>query len=167
MAPSSLSRRALLLGHLASRQRFRIYPPEASEGGLNSCIGCGACVASCPTGIIVLADGVPEIDLAKGECTFCGECSKGCPEPVFDAVSPVRFAHVAAISDSCLARLGIACGICRDVCPEQAIRMRPRPGGIFVPEIDEDTCSGCGACIGICPATAIGVAAPKMEPAHA
>ncbi|HXV30694.1 MAG TPA: 4Fe-4S binding protein, partial [Sinorhizobium sp.] len=90
-----------------------------------------------------------------GECNFCGNCMRACPEPVFEAVETRRFAHVVAIAESCLARNDVACQSCRDSCPELAIRFRPRTGGPFLPEVDGDLCSGCGACIGICPVGAI------------
>lgn len=85
---------------------------------------------------------------------------------MFDAVLPTHFGHVAAILDDCFAKLGIACGSCRDVCPQQAIRLRPVRGGMFVPEIDNAGCTGCGACISVCPASAIGIKAPDMEQAY-
>jgi Pyruvate/2-oxoacid:ferredoxin oxidoreductase delta subunit len=62
---------------------------------------------------------------------------------------------IAVISAQCLARRSIACMSCRDNCPEDAIRFRPRAGGPFLPEIDTEACSGCGECVGACPADAI------------
>ena len=67
-------------------------------------------------------------------------------------------AHIVAISDECLARAGVFCMSCRDACAEQAIRFRPRVGGPFLPEVIESACSGCGACIAICPTNAITLA---------
>ena len=66
--------------------------------------------------------------------------------------------HIAAISDDCLARAGVFCMSCRDACAEQAIRFRPRVGGLFLPEVIESACSGCGACIALCPTRAITLA---------
>jgi pyruvate ferredoxin oxidoreductase delta subunit len=42
------------------------------------------------------------------------------------------------------------CGICREVCPDDAVRQR---GDNF--EIDYDFCKGCGICAHECPAEAI------------
>jgi ferredoxin-type protein NapF len=64
-------------------------------------------------------------------------------------------ARIAAISDECLARAGVYCMICRDACAEQAVRFRPRVGGAFLPEVIKDLCSGCGACIALCPTRAV------------
>mgnify|MGYP004443916901 FL=1 len=44
----------------------------------NTCIGCGACTATCPSGAISLgADGKAVVDM--GKCTGCGACAAGCP----------------------------------------------------------------------------------------
>lgn len=41
------------------------------------CVGCGACVATCPVEAIKLVDGVAQIDPAK--CISCGACVATCP----------------------------------------------------------------------------------------
>jgi ferredoxin-type protein NapF len=46
---------------------------------------------------------------------------------------------------------------CGDVCPEQAIRFRPRAGGPFLPVIDDEVCTLCGECIEGCPSNALAV----------
>jgi formate hydrogenlyase subunit 6/NADH:ubiquinone oxidoreductase subunit I len=45
----------------------------------------------------------------------------------------------------------IACGLCREVCPEAAIHptlLEPR----HLYEVQEAKCTGCGECIDYCPA---------------
>ena len=60
-----------------------------------------------------------------------------------------------AISDACLARLGVVCQACGDACPERAIRFSLRHGGPPLPSLEGDRCTGCGACVPICPIGAI------------
>lgn len=44
------------------------------------------------------------------------------------------------------------CGICRDVCPEEAIRQTRDMG---LPEPVPGACTGCGSCVTQCPFDAI------------
>jgi ferredoxin-type protein NapF len=74
---------------------------------------------------------------------------------------------IATISVACLARQGVACQSCRDACPQDAIRFRPRAGGPFLPEVDDALCNGCGACVAPCPVGSVAVAARQKEPIHA
>lgn len=166
MRTEPISRRELFVGRSVAR-RAVICPPGATMASLEGCTGCGLCAERCPTGIIRLTDGVPSIDFAQGECTFCGECSAVCPEPVFLSKDVTRFPHVAAVGDTCLARNNVACQSCGECCPEQAIRFRPRIGGPFLPELNEEICSGCGACLNVCPVGAIGLKAREAEAANA
>lgn len=156
----NLSRRALLVGRVAPPPR-RPLPPGATQASVEACTGCSACAPVCPTHIIVLEEGRPRLDFSKGECVFCGACADACPEPVFAIGRPPRFEHIVRVSDACLAMRGIACMTCRDACPSNAIRFRPRIGAPFVPEIRGESCTGCGACIAPCPAGAISVAAKE------
>lgn len=38
------------------------------------------------------------------------------------------------------------CGACAEVCPKQAITMKPDFEGFIIPEIDEEKCASCGLC---------------------
>lgn len=156
-----LSRRGFLTG--AQALPFRPLPPGADPISLKTCTGCGDCVTACPQNILHIAGGRVAIRFdAGGECTFCNACAAACPEPAFTA--PAVMAHVMTITAACLARRGTTCMCCRDACPEQAIRMIPRIGGPFLPDLDARACTGCGACLSPCPVDAIAVT-PK-EPAH-
>ena len=55
------------------------------------CDGCGLCVASCPSGALVLRDGV--VELREGaECPFCGEWVVACPAGAIARVFRIEFA---------------------------------------------------------------------------
>lgn len=64
----------------------------------------------------------------------------------------------ARVGEGCLARHGIVCQSCRDVCPEGAMRFRPRLGQVAAPEVDLAACTGCGECVAPCPVAAIQIA---------
>lgn len=62
---------------------------------------------------------------------------------------------LAATDAACLARQGIVCRTCGDLCPTGAIRFRPQPGGVAVPLVDAAACTGCGECAPACPVGAL------------
>jgi ferredoxin-type protein NapF len=157
------SRRNLLLG-LRQSTPPPVRPPWTSETSIaEACTHCGACAEACGPGLISLgAGGLPALDFTAGECTFCAACADACPEPVFPDVAERKraFSHVVAIGSTtaaspCLTHRGVVCQTCRDECPEAAIRFAFRIGGPAVPQVVEDLCTGCGACIAACPADAI------------
>jgi ferredoxin len=53
--------------------------------------------------------------------------------------------------NACLAWNGVICISCRTACDEQAIRFDP----LRQPSIVDEACTGCGACINVCPPFAI------------
>ena len=144
-----------------------IRPPGVTEAGLAACTGCGQCVEHCPAGIVALADGLPFVEFSADACTFCGACAQHCPEPVFADGAAGRFDHVVAIAATCLPLNRVDCQACRDACPTAAIRFRPVRGGPFVPDLAAAACTGCGACIAVCPVGAVETAPADVEPAYA
>ena len=134
-----------------------VRPPWTHEASVrDACSGCGACVSACPENIILLdGQGYPALDFRKAECTFCGRCADACAESVFVCRDEAPFSHGVTIGSACLAIRGIACESCADLCPESAISFRFRIGGPPVPSVADSRCSGCGACIAGCPASAI------------
>lgn len=47
------------------------------------------------------------------------------------------------------------CGRCVDICPFDAVRLRPNERGFYTAEILRHNCVGCGGCVGRCPVTAM------------
>ena len=43
------------------------------------CIGCGACLNSCPQQLYKLNDGKAKLAGDIDKCTLCGACETGCP----------------------------------------------------------------------------------------
>ncbi|CAN7421445.1 ferredoxin-type protein NapF [Rhizobium sp. LjRoot254] len=165
MLGSAATRRSFLFGLGESRPQG-VLPPGATAESISTCSGCGKCVAGCPQKIILLESGRPRVDFSRGECTFCGECSARCPEAVFTTAHALHFDHVANIQDRCLALNAVDCQSCRDACPETAIHFVPLRGMPFQPVLDAACCTGCGACMSVCPVQAIGLSAVSREFEH-
>lgn len=153
-----VSRRQFMRGDFKahhSPQRPPWAPDE--EAFLAACTRCGDCVPVCPTRIVVVVRGYPEVDFKRGECTFCGACAAACKDGALPrANAQARPWNIKArIADNCLPRRGVECRICGDSCPVSAIRFSPRLGGPPVAEVDTASCTGCGACLAPCPVNAI------------
>jgi ferredoxin-type protein NapF len=78
---SMVSRRQFLRGNFKSGQAPQRPPWALAEAlFINACSRCGDCVPACPTRIIVIVRGFPEVDFKRGECTFCGACAAACKD---------------------------------------------------------------------------------------
>ncbi len=155
---ADLSRRSLLRGQWrrshAIRPPWSLAEPSFSEG----CARCEACISACETGVLIIGEGgYPECDFQRAECTFCRRCVDACEVAVFNLQADTPWLQHATINQHCLAQRGVECRSCQDNCEPNAIRFRPRLGGISVPELDTDLCNGCGACVRGCPTQAISI----------
>ncbi|MGQ4878036.1 ferredoxin-type protein NapF [Billgrantia sp. LNSP4103-1] len=159
------SRRALLKGRLEYSPVLR--PPWARDEPdlLQNCTQCGDCFQACETGIIVPdAAGFPQIDFQRGECTFCRACIEACEESVFYAPRDAApWQQVAAIDQACLGPQGVYCRSCGESCEAGAIRFAFNAQRVPEPTIDTEACSGCGACVSVCPTQAVAVAPPRSR----
>ena len=161
--PTPTSRRDILRGQLRGSDVLR-PPGSLTVGFARACTGCGECAAACPEAIIRTDNrGGVLLDLSFGACTFCGACARACPT---DALAEERLADwpwTAAISNDCLSVNAVSCRACEDACEARAIRFRPALGGRAHPSVDAAGCTGCGACIAICPVGAVSLS----QSAHA
>ncbi|MFD1807074.1 4Fe-4S dicluster domain-containing protein [Gemmobacter lanyuensis] len=136
--------------------RAGISSPWTSELRLaQHCTACGDCAPACPEGIIEIKDGRPRIRLNGAACSFCGACATACTAGAFDRDQPEPWPVRVEVGPSCLLAAGIACQLCTDACDSAALRidLRVRPVGAI--RIDAAACTGCGACLAVCPGAAL------------
>ncbi len=168
--------RGLGRGRGAGRHRPGPLPPRdpASPPGSRSvarfnsrCTACRLCVSVCPTHVLTPtfleygARGLfqPRLDFEAGfcnyECTRCGEvCPTGAILPLaMEAKKVTRVGAAKFVKFNCIVHSGLTdCGTCGEHCPTHAIAMVPWRGGLYLPEVNEEVCIGCGACEHVCPA---------------
>jgi ferredoxin-type protein NapF len=155
----TLSRRGFLRGRLQADRGEDIRPPWAIGASTFelACTRCGACVEACPQTILKPGDGgFPRVDFKTAGCSFCGDCVAACEPQVLrrpDGGPP--WSLRVSVSPACLPQHGVECRVCGEICEANAIRFRPRLGGVPIPEVLADPCTGCGACVAPCPAGAI------------
>ncbi|MEY5516076.1 ferredoxin-type protein NapF, partial [Salmonella enterica subsp. enterica serovar Corvallis] len=106
--------------------------------------------------------GYPSVDFKRGECSFCYACAQACTESLFLPRHTRAWDLIFTLTENCLARQSVECHRCQDSCEPMAITFRPTLSGIYQPQLDSQACNGCGACVAICPVSAI-----KAENHHA
>ncbi|CAK4075819.1 ferredoxin [Vibrio variabilis] len=120
------------------------------------CTRCGKCEQACETSIIRKGDGgFPTVDFSIDECTFCYQCAEVCPEPIFLSKEDRPWNANATINESCLAHQNVECRSCGDMCETMAIKFKLEIGKVAQPNIELDDCTGCGACVSVCPTSSI------------
>lgn len=166
---ATIDRRAFLSGGGSCRPAPASRPPWTDEARIRgACTACGACVEACPEAILTRdADGRPALALDGGACSFCGACAEACPAPVFDSDRVPPWPVAAAVGGGCLLDLGIDCRICTDACDTEAIRFDPGRRPVGAVRVEPAACTGCGACVSVCPADAITLADPRRGPVAA
>jgi len=153
----NLSRRNLIRGR-ANSATLPLRPPGAVPEALfaDQCTSCGDCIAICPQSIVFKGSaGYPEVDFRRGECTFCSRCIDICTEDALLRETQPPWRLEMRLTDACLAKQQVVCQTCGDACEAEAIRFRPQAGSVSLPLIDQDVCTGCGACITACPQDAL------------
>lgn len=74
-------------------------------------------------------------------------------------VPDIHAAGPVVIGPECLALNRVVCRSCAEHCEVHAIHFRLAPGGISVPLVRAERCNGCGACVPVCPTSAISLQA--------
>ncbi|EBJ2597201.1 ferredoxin-type protein NapF [Salmonella enterica] len=159
-----LSRRSMLIGSWRNASNG-ILPPWARETTyfLAHCLRCDACIQACEADILQRGTGgYPSVDFKRGECSFCYACAQACTESLFLPRHTRAWDLIFTLTENCLARQSVECHRCQDSCEPMAITFRPTLSGIYQPQLDSQACNGCGACVAICPVSAI-----KAENHHA
>lgn len=158
---STLSKRQLFARLRGGPKQLR--PPWSKQENefTELCAQCGDCEKACPQEIIVQGHaGYPIVDFSSAGCTFCGACADSCDYGCF--LSPqyrtgAAWSYIATVSDLCVETKGVSCRMCEEACDSHALRFRPRAGGKHHLIIDPESCTGCGACISLCPVEAISI----------
>jgi ferredoxin-type protein NapF len=155
----SINRRQFLRGDLGAK-RTPIRPPWglAEAAFIATCNRCGDCVPACPEHVIAIGSGAyPQLDFSHATCSFCAECVGVCPTGALRRHTDTQlpWANKAELTPGCLTLAGIVCRSCGEHCDVGAIHFQLPRNGVAYPRIDAAVCTGCGACIGVCPAQAL------------
>jgi ferredoxin-type protein NapF len=155
-----INRRQLLRGDLSSARAPARPPWALAEAAfIERCTRCADCVEACPEHVLRHGSGgYPEIDFSARGCTFCGACARACTRGALDArnlSSAAAWSLRAAVREGCLSFRGIVCRSCGEACEPRAIHFRLAPGGRAPAWIQAGACTGCGACVSVCPVGAI------------
>lgn len=161
-----ISRRQFLRGDIQDRYA-PIRPPWAlgETDFVARCDRCGDCIDACHENVLKAGSGrYPEVDFSMDACAFCGDCVRACTRGALgpDTEQPPWMLSLA-IHDNCLARNGTECRVCGEQCEFAAIRFIPVLRSVPRPHLEAGQCTGCGACVGPCPAGAISLSANNSE----
>lgn len=142
-----------------------IRPPGCRNESdfLKHCIKCGKCIQACP--FIALQPvlhanefdrGTPCIRIGSSFCRFCSDfpCIAACPTEALSLENGNlhKIGRAEVIAQKCLRVNDIACEACGEICSRtfKAISFaKPNEP----PQIDPNLCTGCGACLTVCPVT--------------
>lgn len=139
---------------------------------IEKCTKCSDCLDACPPGVIVKlgkeygrGDGTPAIMPDKAPCQLCIDlpciqaCTTGALLPV--ARNDVKLGLAWIRLDDCYIKQNQPCDYCIEKCPVGNTAIYTNDEGF--PAINSDGCTGCGICVYICPASAIGIGSVTLS----
>jgi len=155
---------------IGTNKRQTISPPGSLGVAhfTDLCTACHLCVASCPSNVLrpsFLEYGMagmsqPVMDYQIGYCNYdCVICGEVCPTGAIRKLCPddkklVQIGKSKFSKDDCIVvSKKKDCAACSEHCPTKAVHTIPYEEGLFLPEVDDEICIGCGACEHVCPAT--------------
>jgi ferredoxin len=165
-----------------SRSKIPISPPGSGGTGrfTSRCTACHLCVSACPTQVLSPAfleygpGGIlqPRMDYALSTCNYdCVLCGQVCPSGAIlplaaEAKKLVQIGKAKFVKDDCIViTKKTECGACSEHCPTKAVHM-VKNEGLFLPEVNEDLCIGCGSCEHPCPSTPNKAIYIESNPVH-
>lgn len=159
--PVDMGRRSLLTGKPPGSSPS-LLPPWAVDNPefYELCTRCHECINACPEHILTLASGgFPTANFTLGECSFCGDCTRACPSGALqiDPQDSKPWRQAPVVNEQCLAKQSVVCRSCGDNCEAEAIQFNLADShpALPSPQIDNNACTGCGACISVCPTQAL------------
>lgn len=116
-----------------------------------ACLGYGDCAKVCPQDAIAIENGVARVNPKK--CIGCGICTRECPNGLIHLVKDTIRVTVecsnhdkGALTRKYCSNGCIGCMKCQKTCPHGAITVINN-----LATIDYSLCTGCGACVEVCP----------------
>jgi len=156
----TINRSQFLSGDFSGVNR-PVRPPWALEEALfvDRCTRCSECISACPYNIIKEGRGkFPQLNFSLHGCDFCRKCVDVCEPKALDydpVVDSRPWDLTATILPACLSLNAVICRSCGEACEERAISFKLELGGIARPNLDAESCTGCGECFAVCPIKAV------------
>lgn len=139
-----------------------IRPPGVSteEDFLTKCHRCGDCIKACPYSALYSVfnansfdNGTPALRVGSSFCRFCQDfpCIAACKTSALSKNGRCdRIGLAKSLPTLCLRIDGNECEACATIC-NRTFAAITYSGTNSPPQIDADKCSGCGACLSVCP----------------
>lgn len=153
----------------------QLLPPGAGDSFrfANRCDACHLCVTQCPTKILQpspLRKGPVLLDPLQGGCQYnCVRCGEVCPTGALPRLSleekrSLRLGTVEFDPQFCLAvQDHEICSKCAEACPNASLIIRLSRTAFHLPDLDPDSCNGCGSCVFSCPAVSKALTVKPIE----